>query len=89
MSPFDMLDWRSERCLYLCKAILTYSFAAEIYDIVSIVAEDAGGLIFLKNDLVVVGEDLKGVLFVDVHYLSYADGEDYSSKLVHLSYYAC
>ena len=28
-------------------------------------------------------------LVVYVHNLSYADGEDYSSKLVHFSYYAC
>ena len=89
MSPFDILDRNLlKRCLDLCKTILANSFAAEIHDVVSIVAEDAGGLIFLKNYLVLVCEDLKRILFVYVHDLTDADGKNDSSKLVYLSYYA-
>jgi hypothetical protein len=55
-------------------------------DVIGTVAENAGGLIFLQNDLIFVGEDLERVFFVDVHYLSDAYGENYSSKLV---YFPC
>lgn len=89
MSVSSFVKFISERRLYLCKAVLANSLAVEIYDIVGIVAEDAGGLILLKDYSVVVGKYLKRVLLVDVHYLSDADREHYSSKLVYLSYYAC
>ena len=79
----------SERRFDLCKAVLADALAIEIHDVVGIVAEDAGGLILLKDYLVFIGEYLKRVLFVDVHDLSDADGEDDSSELVHFSYYAC
>ena len=78
----------SERSLDLCKTVLANALAAEIYDIVGVVAEDAGGLIFLEDYLVLVGENFKRILLVDVHYLSDADGKNYSSKLVYFSYYS-
>jgi ATP-binding cassette subfamily B protein len=61
----------------------------EIDDIVSVVAENAGGLIFLEDNSVFVRKYFERILFVDPHCLSYADREDYTAKLVDLSYNAC
>ena len=76
----------SKSFLDLLEAILADSLSVEENDVIRIGAENAGGLIFLKNYFVFVGEDLERVFFIDVHYLSDAYGENDSSKLV---YFPC
>jgi hypothetical protein len=78
----------SERLLDLFEAILADALSVKENDVVSISAENAGRLIFLKDYLVVVGEYLKRVLFSNVHGLSDADREHDSSKLVYLANYS-
>ena len=75
----------SEHFFDFLEAVLADALATEEYDIVGVGAEYAGGLIFLEDYSVFVGEDLERVLFIDVHCLSDADGENYSSKLVYFS----
>ena len=75
----------SEHFFDLFEAVLANALATEEYDVVCIGAEYARGLIFLKDYSVFIGKDLERVLFVDVHGLSDADGENYSSKLVYFS----
>ena len=83
---FAFLIKKSELCLELLEAISANSLVVEVNNVVGVSAEYAGGLVFLKDDLIVVGEDLNGVLYVDIHYFSYLDGENDSSKLVYFSY---
>ena len=75
----------SELVLDLIEAIGADAFAVEEDDIVSVVAENAGGVIFLQNDAVVVGEDLDRVLYFNIHCFADLDGEDDSAQLVDLS----
>ena len=84
--PLVLVCVRSERLFDLLETVLTDALTAEKYDVVRICTENAGGLIFLENYSVFVGEDFKRVLFIDVHCLSDADGEYDSAKLVDLSY---
>ena len=86
---FDFLIKRSELCLELLEAIGANSLVVEVNNVVGVSAEYAGGLVFLEDDLVIVGEDLYGILDVDVHDLSDLDGENYSSELVYFSYDSC
>jgi hypothetical protein len=76
----------SEGFLDLLEAVLANALAVEEYDIISISAKYAGGLIFLEYDSVFVGKYFKRVLFSDIHCLSNADGEHYASQLVYFSY---
>jgi hypothetical protein len=85
---FDLLQvGRSKALLYLSETILTDTFAIEKYDIVSVVAEYASGLILLKDYLVIICEDFQGILFIDIHVLSNADWKNDSTKLVDFSDY--
>jgi hypothetical protein len=77
---------RSELVLKLLKTRRADTLIAEINNVVSIVAEDARGLIFLENDFVLVGKYLKGVLFVYIHCLADAYGKHDSAKLIYFSY---
>ena len=77
-----------KRFFDLLEAILTNALAVKENYIVCICAEYAGGLIFLQNDSVFVGENFKRVLFSDVHCLADADGEHYAAELVYFSYYS-
>lgn len=74
--------------LDLLEAILADALAVEENYIVGVGAKDAGGLIFLKDYSVLVGEDLKRILLADVHSLTDADGEHYAAQLVYFSYYS-
>lgn len=75
-----------EGFLDLLEAVFTDTLAVEENYIVGVGAEDAGGLIFLKDYSVLVGEDLKRILLADVHSLTDADGEHYATQLVYFSY---
>ena len=57
---FDFLIKRSELCLELLKAVGANSLVVEVNNVVGVSAEYAGGLVFLKDDLIVVGKDLNG-----------------------------
>jgi hypothetical protein len=85
----DKRQYGSKSFLDLCDAALADTHTVEINDIVSVVAENARGLIFLKNNSVLVRKYFKRILFVDPHGLSYADREDYTTELIDLSYNAC
>ena len=74
--------------LQLVQAGLADVLALVVDNVLCVVAENAGRLIFLKDYLVVVGEYLKRVLFSNVHGLSDADREYDSSKLVYLANYS-
>ena len=52
------------------------------------VAENAGGLIFLKNDLIIVNENFDGVLFLDVKYFADLNGKNYPSEGIYFTNYA-
>ena len=75
----------SEGLFDLLEAVLANTLTAEEYDIVCISAEYTRGLIFLKDYSVFVGKYFKRVFFIYVHSLSYTDGKNYSSKLIHFT----
>ena len=83
-----MYFFRLKLSLELLYALGADSLSAEIDNVVCVVAERACGLIFLKDDLVIVGEYLDGVLYVDTQNGAELLGKNYSSKLVNLSYYS-
>ena len=76
---------QSELLLHLFNARGANTLAVEINDIVNVVAENAGRLILLQDDAVVVGKDFNGVLLLDVQNFADLDGEDDSSQLVDLA----
>lgn len=71
--------------LHLFNAGCTDALAVEINDIVNLVAENAGGLILLQNDLVFVNENFNRVLLLNVQGLSDFDGKNDSAQLVYLA----
>lgn len=75
--------------LDLIEASGTDALTVKENDIVGVVAENAGGMIFLKDDAVIVGEDLDRVLYLDVHRLADLDGENNSAQLVNFSDHTC
>jgi hypothetical protein len=79
----------SELCLDLFKAICADALVVKINNIVGVAAENAGGLIFFKNDLIIIGKDLNGIFDVDIHNFSDLDGKNDSSELVYFSYDSC
>ena len=76
---------RLEMLLELIEAIGADALAVEKYNVVGIVAEDTCRMIFLQDDAVIVGEDLDGVLNLDVHGLSDLDRENDSAQLIYFS----
>ena len=52
--------------LELFDAVGADAFAVEDGDVLGAVAKDAGGVVFLEDDAIVVGEDLDGVLDVNI-----------------------
>ena len=69
--------------LYLFETVGADALVVEIHNVVGVAAKYARGLIFLKNDLVIVGEDLHSVtFFVDVHIDAKFFWKNYSAKLV-------
>ena len=79
----------SELCFDLFKAICADALVVKVNNIVGVAAENAGGLIFLENDLIVIGKDLNGIFDVDIHNFSDLDGKNDSSELVYFSYDSC
>ena len=61
------------------------ALAVEEDDIIGVVAEDAGRMIFLKDDAIIIGEDLDGILDLDVHGFADLNGEHDSAQLVDFS----
>ena len=70
----------------LCKALFADVLSFELNNVCSVVAEDAGRLILAKNDVVTFYEDLDGIALGQVECVSQFLGDDYSSKLIQLSY---
>ena len=54
-------------------------------DILYIVAESAGGLILLQNDLIAVHVDLQGILLRDIQGAPQFNGQNDAAEAVHLS----
>ena len=71
--------------LDLIQAICADALAVEEDDVIGVVTENAGGVIFLKNDAIVIGEDLDGILHLNVHGFADLDGEHDSAELVNFS----
>ena len=79
---------RSKLRLDLGQTVGADTLAAEEGDVVRVVAEYAGGVIFLQNDTVVIGEDLNSVLDLNVHRFANLNGENDSAQLVYFSYHS-
>jgi len=79
----------SELILDLVETIGADAFTVEENDVVCIVAENAGRVVFLQNDAIVVGENLNGILYFDVHGFANLNGEHDSAQLVHFSDHSC
>ena len=77
----------SELSLKFFNTSCANAFAVEINDIVSVVAENASGLILLQNDLIAVCKDLDSISLLDVQDFSDLDRKHDSSQLVNLTYY--
>jgi hypothetical protein len=71
--------------LDLIQTVCADAFAVKENDVVSIVAENACGMILLKDDTVVVGENFDGVLNLDIHCFSDFNRENDSAQLVYFS----
>ena len=66
-------------------ALSADTLAAEIDNVLGVIAENASRLVLLQDYSVVVREYLHGVLLLDIKYLSDFDGQDYSAKLINSS----
>ena len=75
----------SELLLELIQTFGANTLAVEKYDVVGVVAENAGRVVLLENDTVIIGENLNGILYFDVHCLSDFDRKNDSSQLVYFS----
>ena len=75
--------------LYSLDAIFADELAVETFNVVCISAENAGRLIFLEKDLVILNKALYSVTIVDSEILSEFNGKNESSEFVDFSYYAC
>ena len=78
----------SKRFLHLFDASVADALAVKIHGVIRAVAEDAGGLVFLQDDTVVIGKNFDGVLLLDIQNLSNFNGKHDSSQLVHLADYS-
>ena len=58
----------------------------EINDVLGVITEDAGRLIFLQHDRGAVHVDFKGVFLCNVQSAAQFDGEDNASQLINLSH---
>ena len=76
----------SEFFLDLFQTVGADALAVEVYDVVRVVAEDAGGVVLRKYYTVVVGEDLKRIFLLDIHRFAQLDRKHYASELVYHSY---
>jgi hypothetical protein len=65
--------------------VLKVALFVEEDQIVGIFTENAGGLIFLQNDLILVDKHLKRRIVGDIKGLSYAFGNDDAAQVVDLS----
>ena len=72
--------------LDIFNTILTDKSALVELNVGRISAENAGRLIFLKDDFVFIDKDLKTVLALNIHCVSDFDGKNYSSYFVDRSY---
>jgi hypothetical protein len=84
-----MLLCKLKLCFDLFQTILADALVVKVYDAIGIAAEYAAGLIFLQDNAVFVGKDLQGILFVNVHGLTDADGQYDSPQLIYLAYDTC
>ena len=73
----------------LCEAFGADTLAVEVYHVVGVTAEDAGGSVFLKDYSVAVGEDLYRILGAQVEGATDLLGENYSAQLVDGTYHSC
>ena len=67
-------------------AIGTYVFALEIYDILGVVAEDTGRLIFFQDDRSAVHINLQRILLSNVQCAAQFDGEHDTAQFIYFSY---
>jgi hypothetical protein len=72
--------------LQLFKALIADQLALEKVHITRVVAEDAGGMILLQDDLVAFRKDFEGILHGNIHGLAQFDGNYDSSQVVKLPY---
>jgi hypothetical protein len=72
---------------YLLNASLAKTLSLKKNNLIRVVAENARGLVFLKNYLVALRENFKRVLFLDVKGRAKAHRQNYSAKLVNFAYY--
>ena len=77
--------WNGLAVLELLEAVWTDVFAVEVDDILGIIAENTGGLIFLKYNGGPIHIDLQGVLFRDIQSTTELNGQNDTAKLIHFS----
>lgn len=76
----------SKAALDLLKTGFADALFVEENDIVNVVTEDAGGLILLQDDLVLINEYLQRGVIRNIEGLSYALGDHDASQIIDLSY---
>jgi hypothetical protein len=75
--------------LHFSQALLTHALTLEKSDVTGIIAKNTAGLIFLEDDLVPFGEDLKGILDLDSHGFPQLNRDNHAAKIVQFPYYTC
>lgn len=78
----------SELSFDLFKALRANLFLVEENDVFRTSAEYAGGLIFAKDDHILVHKDFQGSLYLDVESLSDLYRNNYSSELINFAYHS-
>lgn len=73
----------SKLTLNFFQASRTNALLRENQKIFAFFTENTGLLVFLQNDRIAVGINLKGILYLNVHCLTDLGGKYHSSKLIH------
>jgi hypothetical protein len=74
-SPLSHILQVSEQRLDLVNTLAADALFTKINHVIRVAAELAGGVILLENDAVVIRENLKRILFLNVHNLAQGLGE--------------
>ena len=66
-----------------------YALSVEINDVLYLITENAGGLIFLQYDFILVNKHFKSIFLLDIQSLSNFNGKNNSAQFINFTYYTC
>jgi hypothetical protein len=74
-----------ELLLQLCQTGSADPLSIEVNDVVDLATEDAGGLILLQYNAILINKDLQGISLFDIQGFTDLNGQNNSSQFVYLT----